>query len=104
MVGEVPQHQVFSDSHWSTTSVPDSQEKVDCITVNCEPVKAIIEDLIQRLFDMLLVSLKKSIQGNFLCLSFIFLISVELYIYALLTYFTPLQYWKLYQIDSCILH
>uniref|UniRef100_A0A7N6ADW8 Cytoplasmic dynein 2 heavy chain 1 n=1 Tax=Anabas testudineus TaxID=64144 RepID=A0A7N6ADW8_ANATE len=41
-----------------------SQEKVDCITVNCEPVKAIIEDLIQRLFDMLLLSLRKSIQGH----------------------------------------
>ncbi|XP_056229968.1 cytoplasmic dynein 2 heavy chain 1 isoform X2 [Seriola aureovittata] len=41
-----------------------SQEKVDCITVNCEPVKAIIDDLIQRLFDMLLLSLKKSIQGH----------------------------------------
>uniref|UniRef100_A0A4W6F7X0 Cytoplasmic dynein 2 heavy chain 1 n=1 Tax=Lates calcarifer TaxID=8187 RepID=A0A4W6F7X0_LATCA len=41
-----------------------SQEKVDCITVNCEPVKAIIDDLIQRLFDMLLLSLRKSIQGH----------------------------------------
>uniref|UniRef100_A0A3Q1F2C8 Dynein heavy chain tail domain-containing protein n=1 Tax=Acanthochromis polyacanthus TaxID=80966 RepID=A0A3Q1F2C8_9TELE len=41
-----------------------SQEKVDCITVNCEPVKAVIDDLIQRLFDMLLLSLRKSIQGH----------------------------------------
>ncbi|XP_029026743.1 cytoplasmic dynein 2 heavy chain 1 isoform X2 [Betta splendens] len=41
-----------------------SQEKVDCITVNCEPVKCIIEDMIQRLFDMLLLSLRKSIQGH----------------------------------------
>ncbi|KAK2847119.1 hypothetical protein Q5P01_010118 [Channa striata] len=41
-----------------------SQEKVDCITVNCEPVKSITEDLIQRLFDMLLLSLRKSIQGH----------------------------------------
>uniref|UniRef100_A0A3B4GDC8 Cytoplasmic dynein 2 heavy chain 1 n=1 Tax=Pundamilia nyererei TaxID=303518 RepID=A0A3B4GDC8_9CICH len=41
-----------------------SQEKVDCITVNCEPVKAAIDDLIQRLFDMLLLSLRKSIQGH----------------------------------------
>ncbi|KAM9317805.1 cytoplasmic dynein 2 heavy chain 1 [Pholidichthys leucotaenia] len=41
-----------------------SQEKIDCITVNCEPVKAAIDDLIQRLFDMLLSSLRKSIQGH----------------------------------------
>uniref|UniRef100_A0A3B4BEW0 Dynein cytoplasmic 2 heavy chain 1 n=1 Tax=Periophthalmus magnuspinnatus TaxID=409849 RepID=A0A3B4BEW0_9GOBI len=41
-----------------------SQEKVDCITVNCEPVKAAIDDLIQRLFDMLLMSLRRSIQGH----------------------------------------
>ncbi|XP_047247257.1 cytoplasmic dynein 2 heavy chain 1 isoform X2 [Girardinichthys multiradiatus] len=41
-----------------------SQEKVDCITVNCEPVKTSIDDLIQRLFDLLLLSLKKSIQGH----------------------------------------
>lgn len=45
-------------------SLPVSQEKVDCITVNCEPVKGAIDDLIQRLFDLLLVSLKKSIQGT----------------------------------------
>ncbi|KAM9359311.1 cytoplasmic dynein 2 heavy chain 1 isoform 6-T6 [Symphorus nematophorus] len=41
-----------------------SQEKVDCITVSCEPVKAVIDDLIQRLFDLLLLSLRKSIQGH----------------------------------------
>ncbi|XP_056467776.1 cytoplasmic dynein 2 heavy chain 1 isoform X1 [Gadus chalcogrammus] len=41
-----------------------SQEKVDCITVNCEPVRAVIDDLIQRLFDALLVCLRKSIQGH----------------------------------------
>ncbi|TMS07235.1 Cytoplasmic dynein 2 heavy chain 1 [Larimichthys crocea] len=40
------------------------KEKVDCITVNCEPVKAIIDDHIQRLFDILLLSLRKSIQGH----------------------------------------
>uniref|UniRef100_A0A672GCW4 Dynein cytoplasmic 2 heavy chain 1 n=1 Tax=Salarias fasciatus TaxID=181472 RepID=A0A672GCW4_SALFA len=43
-----------------------SQEKVDCITVNCEPVKAVIDDLIQRLFDILLLSLRKSIQAHVL--------------------------------------
>ncbi|XP_062407923.1 dynein cytoplasmic 2 heavy chain 1 [Sardina pilchardus] len=41
-----------------------SMEKVDCVTVNCEPVKAAIDDLIQRLFDTLLASLRKSIQGH----------------------------------------
>uniref|UniRef100_A0AAV2J329 Cytoplasmic dynein 2 heavy chain 1 n=1 Tax=Knipowitschia caucasica TaxID=637954 RepID=A0AAV2J329_KNICA len=41
-----------------------SQQKVDCISVNCEPVKAAIDDLIQRLFDILLISLRKSIQGH----------------------------------------
>ncbi|KAF0030538.1 hypothetical protein F2P81_017269 [Scophthalmus maximus] len=40
------------------------EEKVDCVIVNCEPVKAAIDDLIQRLFDMLLLSLRKSIQGH----------------------------------------
>ncbi|KAI4889837.1 hypothetical protein NFI96_027314, partial [Prochilodus magdalenae] len=39
-----------------------SVEKVDCITVNCEPVKAVIDDLIQKLFDTLLATLRKSIQ------------------------------------------
>ncbi|KAI1893942.1 hypothetical protein AGOR_G00128840 [Albula goreensis] len=41
-----------------------STEKVDCITVNCDPVKAVIDDLIQRLFDALLVSLRKSVQAH----------------------------------------
>ncbi|KAG2456324.1 DYHC2 protein, partial [Polypterus senegalus] len=41
-----------------------STERVDCITINCNPVKAVIDDLFQRLFDALLVSLKKSIQAN----------------------------------------
>ncbi|XP_068612804.1 cytoplasmic dynein 2 heavy chain 1 isoform X2 [Brachionichthys hirsutus] len=41
-----------------------SQEKVDCITINCEPIKSVIDDFIQRLFDMLLLALKKSIQGH----------------------------------------
>ncbi|XP_078258652.1 cytoplasmic dynein 2 heavy chain 1 isoform X1 [Rhinoraja longicauda] len=38
--------------------------KVDCITINCDPVKAVIDDLIQMLFDALLQSLRKSIQAN----------------------------------------
>ncbi|MGH0159576.1 UNVERIFIED_CONTAM: hypothetical protein FKN15_075087 [Acipenser sinensis] len=41
-----------------------STAKVDCITINCNPVKAVIDDLIQRLFDALLLSLRKSIQAN----------------------------------------
>uniref|UniRef100_A0A8B9KZF7 Cytoplasmic dynein 2 heavy chain 1 n=1 Tax=Astyanax mexicanus TaxID=7994 RepID=A0A8B9KZF7_ASTMX len=41
-----------------------SVEKVDCITVNCEPVKTVIDDLIQKLFDTLLATLRKSIQGH----------------------------------------
>ncbi|XP_064157010.1 dynein cytoplasmic 2 heavy chain 1 isoform X2 [Anguilla rostrata] len=41
-----------------------STEKVDCITVNCDPVKAVVDDLIQRLFDALLLSLRKSIQAH----------------------------------------
>ncbi|XP_072546992.1 cytoplasmic dynein 2 heavy chain 1 isoform X2 [Salminus brasiliensis] len=41
-----------------------SVEKVDCITVNCEPVKAVIDDLIQKLFDTLLATLRKSVQGH----------------------------------------
>ncbi|XP_075054902.1 cytoplasmic dynein 2 heavy chain 1 [Mixophyes fleayi] len=38
--------------------------KIDCMTINCNPVKAVIDDLIQKLFDSLLISLKKSIQAN----------------------------------------
>nr|XP_023648221.1 cytoplasmic dynein 2 heavy chain 1 isoform X1 [Paramormyrops kingsleyae]XP_023648222.1 cytoplasmic dynein 2 heavy chain 1 isoform X1 [Paramormyrops kingsleyae] len=41
-----------------------STERVDCLTINCEPVKAAIDDLIQRLFDALLMSLRKSVQGH----------------------------------------
>uniref|UniRef100_A0A3P8WNV8 Cytoplasmic dynein 2 heavy chain 1 n=1 Tax=Cynoglossus semilaevis TaxID=244447 RepID=A0A3P8WNV8_CYNSE len=49
--------------HSKTFSFFVSSEKVDCITVNCEPVKAAIDDLIQRLFDLLLTSLRKSVQA-----------------------------------------
>ena len=35
--------------------------KVDCITVNTTPVKAVIDDHIQRLFDALMNSLRKAI-------------------------------------------
>ncbi|KAM9321467.1 cytoplasmic dynein 2 heavy chain 1 [Gastrophryne carolinensis] len=38
--------------------------KIDCMTINCNPVKTVIDDLIQKLFDSLLISLKKSIQAN----------------------------------------
>ncbi|XP_012944204.1 cytoplasmic dynein 2 heavy chain 1 [Aplysia californica] len=41
-----------------------SQIKVDCITVNTTPVKAVIDDHIQRLFDALLNSLRKSINRD----------------------------------------
>lgn len=41
-----------------------STEKVDCVTVNCEPVRVAVDDLIQRLFDALLSSLRRSIQGE----------------------------------------
>ncbi|KAG8452968.1 hypothetical protein GDO86_004684 [Hymenochirus boettgeri] len=41
-----------------------SSIKVDCMTINCNPVKTVIDDLIQRLFDSLLISLKKSIQAH----------------------------------------
>ncbi|KAM4699205.1 cytoplasmic dynein 2 heavy chain 1 [Discoglossus pictus] len=38
--------------------------KIDCMTIHCNPVKAVIDDLIQKLFDSLLISLKKSVQAN----------------------------------------
>lgn len=38
--------------------------KVDCITVSTTPVKAAIDDHIQRLFDTLLLSLRRSINTN----------------------------------------
>ncbi|KAK3531386.1 hypothetical protein QTP70_018186, partial [Hemibagrus guttatus] len=41
-----------------------SVQKVDCFTVNCEPVKSAIDDLIQKLFDTMLTALRKSIQGH----------------------------------------
>ena len=37
---------------------------MDCITVNTTPVKAVIDDHIQRLFDALLNSLRKSIMTD----------------------------------------
>ena len=41
-----------------------SQIKVNCITVNTTPVKAVIDDHIQRLFDALLNSLRKAIMAD----------------------------------------
>lgn len=41
-----------------------SQIKVDCITVNTTPVKAVIDDHVQHLFDALLNSLRKSINND----------------------------------------
>ncbi|XP_041357041.1 cytoplasmic dynein 2 heavy chain 1-like isoform X2 [Gigantopelta aegis] len=41
-----------------------SQIKVNCITVNTTPVKAVIDDHIQRLFDALLNSLRKAIAAD----------------------------------------
>ncbi|XP_025088458.1 cytoplasmic dynein 2 heavy chain 1-like isoform X3 [Pomacea canaliculata] len=41
-----------------------SEAKVDCIIVNLMPVKAAIDDHIQRLFDALLSSLRKSISAD----------------------------------------
>ncbi|XP_077915202.1 cytoplasmic dynein 2 heavy chain 1 isoform X5 [Halichoerus grypus] len=38
--------------------------KVDCLNINCNPVKNVIDDLIQKLFDTLVLSLKKSIQAH----------------------------------------
>ncbi|XP_013915709.1 PREDICTED: cytoplasmic dynein 2 heavy chain 1 [Thamnophis sirtalis] len=38
--------------------------KVDCLIVNCNPVKSVIDDLIQKLYDALVMSLRKSIQGH----------------------------------------
>ncbi|CAG5115632.1 unnamed protein product, partial [Candidula unifasciata] len=40
------------------------QIKVDCITVNTTPVKAVIDDHVQHLFDALLNSLRKSITND----------------------------------------
>ncbi|CAI9593490.1 unnamed protein product, partial [Staurois parvus] len=41
-----------------------STMKIDCMTINCNPVKTIIDDLIQKLFDSLVLSLKRSIQAQ----------------------------------------
>lgn len=42
-----------------------SAVKVDCLNINCSPVKTVVDDLIQKLFDTLVVSLKKSLQGKY---------------------------------------
>ena len=39
--------------------------KIDCIHVSTTPVKNAIDDLIQRLFDALLISLRRSILNDF---------------------------------------
>lgn len=90
---------------------PVSQEKVDCIIVNCEPVKATIDDLIQRLFDLLLSSLRKSIQGRhrhmiFLSLS-LFSLTQWTYIYrafTLQTCFPSVIYFWCSVVSFLILH
>nr|KAF6324413.1 dynein cytoplasmic 2 heavy chain 1 [Myotis myotis] len=41
-----------------------SAVKVDCLNINCSPVKTVIDDLIQKLFDVLVLSLKKSVQAH----------------------------------------
>ena len=41
-----------------------SQAKVDCITVNLMPVKAIVDDHIQHLFDALVSSLRRAINSD----------------------------------------
>ncbi|KAL4829789.1 hypothetical protein H8958_009079 [Nasalis larvatus] len=41
-----------------------SAVKVDCLNINCNPVKTVIDDLIQKLFDLLVLSLRKSIQAH----------------------------------------
>lgn len=41
-----------------------SMIRIDCLTVNCNPVKTVIDDFIQKLYDVLVVSLRKSIQGK----------------------------------------
>uniref|UniRef100_A0A452I6Q6 Uncharacterized protein n=1 Tax=Gopherus agassizii TaxID=38772 RepID=A0A452I6Q6_9SAUR len=38
--------------------------KIDCLIVNCNPVKTVIDDLIQKLYDVLVLSLRKSIQAH----------------------------------------
>jgi len=41
-----------------------SEIKVDCIRVSAIPIKTVIDDHIQRLFDALLSSLRRSIQSD----------------------------------------
>jgi len=41
-----------------------SEIKVDCIRVSAIPIKTVIDDHIQRLFDALLGSLRRSIQSD----------------------------------------
>ncbi|XP_015268586.1 PREDICTED: cytoplasmic dynein 2 heavy chain 1 [Gekko japonicus] len=41
-----------------------STMKVDCIIVNCNPVKTMVDDLIQKLYDALVMSLRKSVQAH----------------------------------------
>ncbi|XP_068526326.1 cytoplasmic dynein 2 heavy chain 1 isoform X3 [Anas acuta] len=38
--------------------------KIDCLTVNCNPVKTAIDDFIQKFYDVLVISLRKSIQAH----------------------------------------
>ncbi|KFP28061.1 Cytoplasmic dynein 2 heavy chain 1, partial [Colius striatus] len=38
--------------------------RIDCFTVNCNPVKTVIDDFIQKLYDVLVTSLRKSVQGH----------------------------------------
>lgn len=42
-----------------------SSVKVDCITVSTSPVKSTIDDLITKLFDTLLISLRRSIVQDY---------------------------------------
>ncbi|KAI6079846.1 Cytoplasmic dynein 2 heavy chain 1 [Aix galericulata] len=41
-----------------------NQFKIDCLTVNCNPVKTAIDDFIQKFYDVLVISLRKSIQAH----------------------------------------
>ncbi|XP_040400085.1 cytoplasmic dynein 2 heavy chain 1 isoform X2 [Cygnus olor] len=38
--------------------------RIDCLTVNCNPVKTAIDDFIQKFYDVLVLSLRKSIQAH----------------------------------------
>ena len=39
--------------------------KVDCITVSTSPVKSVIDDIITKLFDTIVISLRRSIVNNY---------------------------------------